>query len=179
MSINQYPYIICISGNIASGKTYIARQLAERNKWGQCSTSEYLRNILYKDGILNPTRELLQIKGEDEINRGWEGFVKSFIRFAISSNAESLLIVDGVRHIEFFKEIEALVSTNKCMLVYLECPDEILQKRLSERGETVINYNCLAEGNQHELYNMADYISTGDIASLENHIKIHFKMAET
>jgi deoxyadenosine/deoxycytidine kinase len=65
------------------------------------------------------------------------------------------------------------------MLVYLECSDEKLQQRLSERGETAINYNCLAEGNQHEIQNKADYISTGDIASLEKHIKIHFKLAET
>lgn len=179
MNNNHYPYIICISGKIASGKTYIARQLAERNKWNHCSTSEYLKNILYKEGILNPTRELLQIKGESEINRGWKEFVKSFIRFATSSTSESFLIIDGVRHIEFFRGIETLVGASKCMLVYLECSDEELQQRLFERGETAINYNCLAEGNQHEIQNKADYISTGDIASLENHIKIYFKIAET
>lgn len=179
MSINQYPYIICISGKIASGKTYIARQLAERNEWGQCSTSDYLRGLLYKEGISNPTREMLQIQGENEINRGWEAFVKSFIRFATSSTSEPFLIVDGVRHIEFFKEIEMLVSSNKCMLIYLECSNEILQQRLKERGDAVINYNCLAEGSQQELYNIADYISTDDIVSLENYIKIHFKIAKT
>jgi len=171
MREGKYPSIICISGKIASGKTYVSKQLVERNDWSRCSTSEYLRYLLGKQGVSNPTRERLQEQGEEEMKRGWKAFAKSFIQFALNNNPKDVLVVDGVRHIEFLEEVKHLIRPQKCLLIYLESSDEIIKNRLNERGETDIDYSRRAEGNQCELACLADYTSMGNIDNIESYVK--------
>lgn len=171
MRVNKYPSVVCISGKIASGKTYLSKLLAERNEWIRCSTSDYLRYLLCKEGYVNPSRQQLQEKGEEEINRGWDDFAKSFIEFAVANKSKPILVVDGVRHIEFFNQIKSLVSPQGCLLLYLNISDALIQHRLDERGETAIDFNCIAEGNQQELYHLADYITEGYLEEVEQFIK--------
>lgn len=171
MRINKYPSIICISGRIASGKTYLSKLLAERNGWRRCSTSDFLRYLLCKEGLVNPSRQQLQEKGEEEINKGWGVFAKEFIEFAINDKSNKILLIDGVRHSEFFYQIKSLVSPQKCLLLYLVVSDELIQHRLDARGEKAIDFNCVAEGNQQELYQLADYITEGCLEDIEQFIK--------
>jgi adenylate kinase family enzyme/ASC-1-like (ASCH) protein len=171
MKIENYPHVLCISGKIASGKTYVSKIIANDNNWLRCSTSDFLRDILYRNGEPSPTREQLQEAGEGEIRKGWNSFARNFLDYAISKNSGDYLVVDGIRHIEFFNEIRDIISPKKCLLIYLEVPNEILQSRLLERGETLINFNHIAEGNQSKLQNEVDYISDGNIQNIKNYIK--------
>ncbi len=171
MKIENYPHVLCIAGKIASGKTYVSKIIAEENNWLRCSTSDFLRDILHKNGEFSPTREQLQEAGEREIRKGWNNFARDFLGYAISKKPGEYLVVDGIRHMEFLNEIRDIISPKKCLLIYLEIPSEILQERLLERGEKLINFDHIAEGDQSMLLNKADYISDGNIQNIINYIK--------
>ncbi|MPM90971.1 hypothetical protein SDC9_138095 [bioreactor metagenome] len=171
LELCNYPPIICVSGKIASGKTYISKAIAERTIGTRHSTSDYLRYVLSITGIMNPSRKQLQQQGESEIKKGWSLFASSFLNYLSFSSVENITIIDGVRHLEFFHAIKALVYPQKCLLIYLDIPDNIIQQRLCERDEGKIVYDHIAEGNLQELKNSADYISNGDIDEIEEYIK--------
>ena len=171
MRLENYPHVLCIVGKIASGKTYVSKTIANKNNWLRCSTSDFLRDILHGNGEPFPTREQLQEAGEREIRKGWNTFARNFLDYAITKKVGDYLIVDGVRHIEFFNEIRDIISPKKCLLIYLEVPNQIIQRRLQERGETQIDFNHISEGDQSSLLSAAGYISDGNIDNIENYIK--------
>lgn len=151
LKLDHYPHVICIVGKIASGKTYVSRSIADRNQWLRCSTSDFLRDILCKNGEEFPSREELQEVGEIEINKGWSTFAKNFINYAMEKGTKNYLIIERIRHIQFFDEIKNIVFSKKCILIYLDIPHEIIETRLIERGERPIDFEHIAEGNQISL----------------------------
>lgn len=177
MKLEIYPHVICIVGKIASGKSYVSKIIANKNDWFRCSTSDFLRNIIsQRNGESFPTREQLQELGNSEIKKGWNTFAWDFLNYAIQQRDIAFLVIDGVRHIEFFNEIRDIVFPQKCLLIYLDIPNKILQKRLHERGETQIDFNHVSEGDQQKLYNSADFISNGDIENVERFIRTSFNL---
>lgn len=172
LRLELYPHVICIVGKIASGKTYVSKSIADRNQWLRCSTSDFLRDILCKNGVCFPSREQLQEIGELEIIKGWSIFARDFMNYAMAKSTGNYLLVDGIRHIEFFDEIKNIVFPKKCILIYLDIPKEIIEVRLNERGERPINFDHIAEGNQISLLNAADLISNGNIDDIEHYIKL-------
>jgi dephospho-CoA kinase/ASC-1-like (ASCH) protein len=165
------PPIICISGKIASGKTYISKAIAERTGGARYSTSDYLRYILSKVGVIDPSREQLQQQGEIEMQNGWNHFVSSFLNYISFNNDQKITVIDGVRHLEFFHEIKRSVYPQKCLLIYIDTSDNIIQQRMGERDEGKIVYNHVTEGNLHELQHSADYISNGNINKVIEYIE--------
>lgn len=176
MKLENYPHVICIVGKIASGKTHISKIIADKNDWLRCSTSDFLRDIIsQRNGEPFPTREQLQELGNCEIKKGWNTFACNFLNYATQKGDIGFLVIDGVRHIEFFNEMRDIIFPQKCFLIYLDIPNKILQKRLHERGETRIDFNHISEGDQQRLYNSADFISNGDIDNVERFIKTQFQ----
>ena len=176
MKLGNYPHVICIVGNIASGKTYVSKIIANKNDWVRCSTADYLRDIAQKNGESFPSREKLQELGECEIKKGWNTFAWNFLDYAIAEKNIDFLIIDGIRHIEFYNTIKNAVYPQKCLLIYLAVPNEILEKRLLERGETRIDFNHISEGDQQSLFDSADFISNGDIDNIERFITTRFNL---
>lgn len=176
MKLENYPHVICIAGEIASGKTYVSKKIADRNNWSRCSTGDYLRHILFSNGEIDPPREQLQEIGKSEIRKGWNIFARDFLDYAMLEKDREFLVIDGIRHIEFFNKIKDIVFPKKCYLIYLNIPNETLHKRRIERGETNIDLNHIAEGDQMSLFNAADYISNGDIDDIEKYIKVCFNL---
>lgn len=174
LRLDLYPNVICVVGKIASGKTYVSKTIADRNQWLRCSTSDFLRDILCKNGENFPSREQLQELGEIEINKGWSVFARDFMNYAMAKSISDYLIIDGIRHIEFFDEVKNIVFPKKCILIYLDIPQEIIRARLKERGEKTIDFEHIAEGSQVSLFNAADFISDGSIDDVNNFIKMHF-----
>ena len=154
--------VICISGEIASGKTTVAKAISSSIGCPCYSVSDYLKAEAKKRGYMVIDREVLQQVGEECINEGWIIFCKNFIDF-IGLNTEKTVIIDGIRHRDFFEALKILTSPNKNWLFFLDVDNNKIQDRRRQRGEEFINYSHLSEGNMQELRLIADYvINVGD-----------------
>ena len=110
--------IVCIAGEIASGKTTVAKKLALSIEGEQFSVSDYLKHLLLEEGITEPTRTQLQEMGKREIEKGWYSFVRGFLRF-IDFDSGKTYIIDGIRHKCFMEAICSMVYPVTPLLIYL------------------------------------------------------------
>lgn len=162
----MHPPVICVAGEIASGKTYVANLLAQRKTGVRYSPSDYLKQVLLNEGVSNPSRKQLQHQGVIEIEKGWNAFAQAVLSSIPIPRVEELLVIDGVRHLHFYRAIKAIVNPRSCFLVYLDVDKDTIRERLLEREEDSIEYCHVAEGNLIELKNAADYVNYGDIGEL-------------
>ena len=155
------PKIICVSGKVASGKTTLSKMTAEILRCNRFSVSDYLKTIAESQGHDIIDRSLLQKLGEECINKGWDKFAKDFLSFINYHKSQSYIIIDGIRHIEFYRNISK-ISSKHCVLVYIEVNDEVIFERLLLRGEINIDYSHIAEGNLSLIKGISDYVLNGD-----------------
>ncbi len=149
--------IICITGEIASGKTTLSRELSKMTGYPRYSISDYLKEKAKIHGYDIITREVLQSVGKVCIDLGWNSFCTGFLTY-VNWNVNQPLIIDGIRHKEFFTALKELISPDLCLLLFLDVENAIIQERLRIRGETQINHSHISEGNLEELKLLADYI---------------------
>ncbi len=148
---------ICIVGEIASGKTTLSKALSASIGCPRYSVSDYLKVKALDRGYNVIDREVLQQVGADCINEGWITFCKNFIDFIGLKNKQTV-IIDGIRHKDFFEALKILTSPSKNWMIYLDVDRNRIQERRQQRGESHINYSHLAEGNMQDLKSIADYI---------------------
>jgi dephospho-CoA kinase len=128
--------IIGITGEMASGKTFSARYLAEKYQAESCRFSTPMREIASRL-YLDSTREnlaalslaLRQTFGEDLFSR------------VIAHDAErfqsGLVIIDGVRRLA---DIAALQKLPQFILLYIESDPKVRYSRLTSRGENADDF---------------------------------------
>jgi len=159
------PKLICISGKVASGKTTLSQRIAEIIECNRFSISDYLKSIAkQRYDIID--RPLLQKLGEECINKGWDKFANDFLSFIYYKKQNNYTIIDGIRHVEFYKSLYH-ISSKQSVLIYIEVNDEELLKRLMLRGEKDINYSHIAEGNLSKIKDISDYILNADDKDIE------------
>lgn len=160
--------IIGISGQISSGKSTLAKALANTLNGQVISFGNFVRTEAAKRGI-DVGRVALQQCGEELIRElGAKEFVgRVFDLLAIST---PFLILDGVRHIVVWQVIQDLVVKNA--LIYLDIEEEERFRRLVQRDqiEPVMAKQVLThpmEVNTKELRKYADLvIATNTFISL-------------
>ena len=116
-----------------------------------CSISDFLKTKLAEQGDNCYTRENLQELGKKYIESGWDNFVDEFLIFI---NNKNISIINGIRHIEFFRSLQ---KRRTLTLLYLDANDETIHHRLQKRGDSAINYDHIAEGNLNILKPLANY----------------------
>jgi len=121
MNVQQPPpTILCISGEIASGKTYISQRLACMYGCMHFSISDYLRQIIFKTGVDVVNSGTLQETERSQISLGWSVFCKLFLDFT-KWNYTGYLVIDGIRCIEFPNTLKTMVEPRcKVVLIYVE-----------------------------------------------------------
>ncbi|WP_395836324.1 AAA family ATPase [Archangium violaceum] len=108
--------VVGIAGGIGSGKTQVARQLADLLGAEFASFGDYVRERAREFG-LDPVRDNLQPLGERLINEmGWDGFVAQVLS---TWSRKSSLVLDGIRHVNACRAVESQVSPYRFILVYL------------------------------------------------------------
>lgn len=147
--------VYCISGKIGSGKTTIGEMMANEIGGIHGSVSDFLKNELKKQGITTPTREQLQEFGATYIENGWVEFASRTVKY-IGRKKELPLVIDGVRHINFFNAIKMICWPAPVYEIVLQANDATLQQHISIRGSEVFDSKHRAEGNLEELLAIAD-----------------------
>lgn len=87
---------IALAGGVGSGKSTIARQLADRLDGTVASFGNYVRHLATEIGEV-PERSILQRIGQERVEADAHGFVTAFLDWAPLTDNRPF-IVDGVRH---------------------------------------------------------------------------------
>lgn len=149
--------VIVLSGKAASGKTYLGKKTAHYLSCEHYSISDYLEDAAAKGGYKDISRQILQEIGKEQIESGWELFVKNFMEF-VNWNGHENIVIDGVRHVEFFNMLVNQVKSCKVLLIWIEIDKNTMDIRMEKRNESDICLNHMAEGNLAKLKERADIV---------------------
>lgn len=125
--------MVCLAGGIASGKTTVAQALTTTYPNSAVrSFGDVVRKHARKTG-LGLDRGALQAAGLQLIAAGWPNFVDELL--ADLTPAATILIVDGIRHVEAVDELRRHFPRAQVRLVFLVTNEQDLSRRMAERGE--------------------------------------------
>lgn len=127
---------IYAAGNICSGKSKLARKIAEHTGYPLTSFGGILRDHLARSN-LPVTRENLQRTGQELIDQlGHEGFLWWSIQHAPQIAWDSSLIIDGLRHKEIYSHLRAMFPQG--ILIYCACDSATQITRLMSRDQITV-----------------------------------------
>lgn len=137
---------IYVAGKICSGKSTLAKKIAEHTGYPLISFGGILKDHLVKSD-LPVTRESLQRIGQELIDQlGYDGFLRWSIEHSPQIQWNSSLIVDGLRHGAIYS---CLVETfPHSILVYCACDPGTQLARLMARDQ--LDENDARETLSHE-----------------------------
>ena len=162
------PTVVCLAGGIGSGKTTVARLLADHLQAGVASFGAYVREQLHDQGVPE-TREALQQLGAELLAAGLGSFCRSVVESG-GWRLGSSVVVEGVRHPEALHAIRALVSPMQAPLIFLDVDREMRAQRLLEsRPDESASLSQVEQHStevqvDHELRALADLIVDGTLA---------------
>lgn len=157
--------IICLSGEIASGKTTVAHSLAKRLPQAIIrSFGDIVRQKAEGQGK-KLDRATLQAIGMSLIADGWKSFVDELLKDVPPSS--TILIIEGIRHREAAEEIARRNLCDRLLTVYLMVDHQVQQVRLAERGEALVSRAHAVESSLAEVKAVANLIIDGGLPVVE------------
>jgi gluconate kinase len=153
--------IVCIGGEIASGKTTLAQALAEHFQNAvACSFGDVVRRQARNEGkpLDRPT---LQAMGLFLVAAGWPSFVDALLE-DLPPWIE-VLVVEGIRHREAVDEIARRNLSDKLLIVYLQVDQVVQSARQQDRGESFRGHTHTVESSLGEVQAMADLVIDGSL----------------
>lgn len=137
---------ICVAGKICSGKSTLAKKIAEHTIYPLISFGGILKDHLVKSD-LPVTRESLQRIGQELIDQlGYDGFLRWSVEHSSQIQWDGPLIVDGLRHGAIYARFVEMFP--RSVLVYCVCDLETQLVRLMARDK--ISENAAREILSHE-----------------------------
>jgi dephospho-CoA kinase len=133
--------IIAISGATASGKTTLAKALAERTGGTPASFGDYVRALASEQGRTTD-RSTLQAVGQAAVEAGAEAFLAEFLGWTGWTGwtgwpGKELLILDGLRHVSIRDALRAHAERagTKVRFVHVDTDADDRARRLRARGD--------------------------------------------
>jgi len=126
--------IILFAGLSKSGKTTLAKKLAESLRMPFSSFGDYVRKEAQHRGFTDSASRQLQELGLEMVKKDIEGFCKGVLEeggYLVGRG----LIIDGIRHMDALAAIKTLAPGQPVKLVYLESSmaDRMKRSSLSAR----------------------------------------------
>jgi dephospho-CoA kinase len=151
--------VIGFCGKIGSGKTTISQLIANDLRIKRVGFGDYIRLQALKKS-LEVDRKTLQDLGEDFINENAKDFCWNVL-FQDNWNANSALIVDGIRHIEILEIIKDIIYPLEFKLIYIDVSYHIRKERLNNVDINQIDHHSTELQVDNKLKNKADLIVDG------------------
>ncbi|MEM1242609.1 MAG: gluconokinase, GntK/IdnK-type [Cyanobacteria bacterium P01_H01_bin.26] len=120
--MNRYPLVWIIMGVAGSGKTVVGRLLAERLE------SDFLEGDR-RHPASNIIKMLSQIPLQDDDRHQWLSEIEADIRRATERNRETVMTCSALKA----SYRKRLTSLGRVQLVWLDVPQQELERRLAER----------------------------------------------
>ncbi len=127
--------IIVFSGLPQTGKTAIAKRLANALHWKFLSFGDFVRQQARARGTVEPTRRELQDLGQKMVEMDVISFCREALNNADFSPGEPL-VIDGIRHMQALEAVKVLSRGQPVRLIYLQAPIKTREARSSSRGES-------------------------------------------
>ena len=151
---------------MASGKSSLAADLAQRTGWRVASFGDYVRSQTPRELWNDRTR--LQTTGATLIEElGYREFCLRALAHANIATSTVPCIVDGVRHVEILEALRSFFAPRFVGLVFVHVPETVRRKRLAIQGvrrrdiERLQRHSTEADP-QAQLPVMADLTVEGD-----------------
>jgi cytidylate kinase len=159
--------IIAFGGSSQTGKTTLARRLADFLSCKFVSFGDYVRSEARKRGTAAPTRANLQDLGQELIQTDVLAFCRNVLDTVEFSPGEPL-VIDGVRHREALDAISKVSCGESITLIYLHAPIEVRAARKGDqRGESdgPVDTHPVESQTNSEIRNMASLVvdASGDV----------------
>jgi dephospho-CoA kinase len=128
--------IIAISGRMASGKTTLAKALADRFGGTAASFGDHVRAIAASQGR-EPNRKALQEIGQAAVDADPDRFVVNFLA-GLKPAADTILVIEGLRHVSVRDALRdyARKTGAEIRFVFIEADEEQRATRLRARGDS-------------------------------------------
>lgn len=130
--------LLALSGSPGSGKTAVAKALSSRIGWPVASFGRYVAELARRKGLKADSIAVLQDVGQTAVVADVEAFVENFLSFSESSSGERL-ILDGLRHIEVYRELVSQTHASWSGMVFLDVREDVRLERLRRRDLEVTN----------------------------------------
>ena len=127
--------LIGVAGPMGSGKSSIARALAEAAGGAHLSFGDAVRKEALRRG-LGSDRDDLQNLGDQLIDEGWPEFV-NLVLGTLEAEPD-VVVVDGIRHPEAHAQLERSSAGRNVVLVYVETDTAIRVARVMDRDRRSI-----------------------------------------
>lgn len=149
---------MAISGNIGSGKSYIASELSDRMNIPRTSFSDSLKTYAKNNKMLT-NRESLQELGSKLINGLSSEEFLELMKNNSSYNWDDDIIIDGFRHPSIFLKFKNMYPDT--ILIYCECKDTNKRvNRISKRDDIKdrkIIYKIINHATEQEVDKLKNY----------------------
>lgn len=126
------PVVLAFAGRVASGKSTLAREVANALDWKRASFGDYVRIVANSQG-LEPSREVLQDLGES-LAKAPEEFCRAMLAHFGWQSGEPL-VIDGVRHREVVEALRRIVAPLELRLIFVDISEEQRRERLARKGD--------------------------------------------
>lgn len=132
-SMTPRALLVCFSGKIGSGKTSISSAVAKVLGCGYTSFSDYLRDMVAKQGGDPDCRELLQDLGQSRIEQDAELFCRDVLAGAGFVPGENF-VLDGVRHVQVLQHLREIAAPSEVRLIFLKAGAGLRSIRVGQRS---------------------------------------------
>ena len=138
--------VVGLAGQIGSGKSSVARGLADALSCPVASFGDCVRGIARERGV-DPVRENLQAIGQELLEMlGPASFIDRVLEGSRWDRRGSL-VVEGIRHRTVAETLPSRVQPIPFFLVYLEVPDPLRRSRAITRD--ALSPGVLSQLEQH------------------------------
>lgn len=126
--------LVCFSGQIGSGKSSVSAATAAALGWRRTGFGDYLRTEVSRRGGDPNSREALQNLGQHLVQADAEDFCRLVLAAAGFRPGDDF-VIDGVRHVEIFRNLERLAKPSVAKLLFLDADEAQRLARIRERSD--------------------------------------------
>jgi len=154
--------IIAFTGLPQTGKTTLARLLANELRCKLVGFGNFVRQEATRRGIENPTRRDLQDLGQALVKEDSLAFCRQVLASVNFSPGEQI-ILDGVRHKEVLESLTILAPSQPIKLIYLTASVNTRKARTPKNTElTVVDAHEVESHIEKEIRVLADLVVNTD-----------------
>lgn len=155
------PWLVMIAGGVRSGKSTLARELAQRYAGTRVAFGDIVRQRTAALGLPGERRFWQQV-GEEWVARDPDGLCDMVMTAA---QGQSRVILDGLRHMQIYRLLLARAGTRMPVLVFVDTAADVRRRRLladkldEQAVEQILDYST--EGELPLLRRAADLVVDG------------------